>query len=208
VPGEQVLIVENDPIIGQMLAALLKTLGYSVTDVVRNGPDALVYATTRHPDLVLIDTSLSDPIDGILTGYYLAQMFNIPVLYISGDTSMQTIEVPKQANPIGYLVKPIEKQQLFSTIEIGLNIARSQNSSRDENLLRDNIRGLLGGGDGIICLDKKEGVLLMNPVAEFMTGLTTKSVFLSSLRDVLRFPEDIASSLFADSLVQASRGTP
>lgn len=48
----------------------------------------------------------------------------------------------------------------------------------------------------------------MNSVAEFITGTTTKSVFLSSVRDILQFLDEIAFSLFADSLVQASRGTP
>jgi two-component system, response regulator PdtaR len=208
VPGEQILIVENDPIIGRMLEILLKTLGYVVTDIVATGPDALVYATTRHSDLVLIDTSVSGPLDGIETAHYLTWMFNIPVIFLSGDTSTKVIERAKQANPLGYLIKPVEKQQLFSTIEIGLNLLPSQKISREEHQLRDHVAGLLGGDDGIICLNKKEGVLLMNSAAEFITGTTTRSAFLSPVREILRFPDEIASSLFADSLVQASRGTP
>lgn len=206
--GEQILVVENDIIIGRILEFLLKTLGYVITGIVDNGREAFVYATIHHPDLVVIDTSVSDPIDGIETAYYLTQMFDIPVIFLSGDASTQAIARAKQANPLGYLVKPIEKQQLFSTIEIGVNLISSQKSSRDENLLRDSIGGLLGGDDGIICLNKREGVLLMNSVAEFITGTTTKSVFLSSVRDILRFPNEITSSLFVDSLLQASRGTP
>lgn len=207
-PGEQILIVENDLIIGRMLEFLLKKLGYVVTDAVTSGSDALAYATTRRPDLVVIDTSVSGPIDGIETAHYLTHMFNIPVIFLSGDTSTQAIERAKQANPLGYLIKPIEIHQLFSTIEIGLNLLTSQKRPREENQLRDNVAGLLDGDDGIICLNKKERVLLMNSVAEFITGTTTRLVFLSSVRDILRFPDEIASSLFADSLVQASRGTP
>ena len=107
--------------------------------------------------------------------------------------------------PLG---QQIEKHQLFSTIEIGLNLLISQKRPREGNRLRDNVARLLGGDNGIICLNKKEGVLLMNSVGEFITGTTTRSLFLSSVRDILRFPDEIASSLFVDSLVQASRGTP
>jgi CheY-like chemotaxis protein len=208
VPGERILIVENDMIIGRMLELLLKTLGYVVTDIVENGPDALAYATIRHPDLVVIDTSVSDRMDGIEIAYYLTWMFNFPVIFLSGDASVQAIARAKQAKPLGYLVKPIEKEQLFSTIEIGLNLVAAQKSISSENHLRDSIGGLLQGDGGIICLNKREGVILMNPVAEFIAGTTTRSAFLSSVRDTLRFPDEIASSLFADSLVQASRGTP
>jgi CheY-like chemotaxis protein len=49
VTGEEILIVENDPIIGRMLEMLLKSLKYVVTDRVEDGPDAFIYATTRHP---------------------------------------------------------------------------------------------------------------------------------------------------------------
>ena len=107
--------------------------------------------------------------------------------------------------PLG---QQIEKHQLFSTIEIGLNLLISQKRPREGNRLRDNVARLLGGDNGIICLNKKEGVLLINSVGEFITGTTTRSLFLSSVRDILRFPDEIASSLFVDSLVQASRGTP
>jgi CheY-like chemotaxis protein len=208
VTGELILLVENDPIIGRMLGMLLTTLGYVVCDVVEDGPDALVYATTRHPDLVIIDTSVTNPLDGIETAFYLNQMFNFPVIFLSGDTLPQTIERAKRANPLGYLVKPTGKDQLFSTIEMGMNLLTSQKSSRNGNQVRDTIAGLLEGDDGIICLNKKEGVLLMNSSAGFITGTTSRTAFLTPVRDILRFHDEFASSLFADSLVQASRGTP
>lgn len=207
-PGGQILIVENDPIIGRMLEMQVKSLGYSVTGVVGNGADALVYATSRRPDLVVIDTSVSDPIDGIDTARYLTRMFTIPVVFLSGTTSPPEIERAKQANPLGYLVKPIGRDQLFSTIEIGLNLSKARKKPREENPVRNSIAGLLEGDDGIICLDTSEGVLLMNSVAEFITGTPTRSVFLSPVRDILHFPDEIASSLFADSLIQAYRGAP
>ena len=207
VTGEEILIVENDPIIGRMLEMLLKSLKYVVTDRVEDGPDAFIYATTRHPALVVIDTSISAPIDGIETACYLNQMFHFPIIFLSSDISPQTIERAKGANPLGYLIKPVGKDQFFSTIEIGLNLVRSLKVPGNQNPVQEQITGLLDGEDGIICLNKKDGVLLMNSSAEFITGATTRAAFLSPVKEILLFHDEFASSLFADSLVQAYRGT-
>lgn len=207
VTGEQILIVEHDPVIARMLGTILKSLGYSVSDTVDNALDAIVYSTVSHPDIVLIDTDVPGPVDGIGIACYLTQMFSIPVILVSGDQSGQTIERAKKGRPLGYLVKPVGKIQMYSTMEIALNLAAVLKKPREENQLRDSLQGLLAGDDGIICLDREERVLMMNSVAEFITGTAVRQAFLSPARDILSFPDGIASSLFADSLVQASRGT-
>jgi DNA-binding response OmpR family regulator len=110
------LVVEDDPDLGDILGALLETQGHSVR-VARNGEEGLRLVAARHPDLVLLDVEMP-----ILTGPEMSyRMFlhdigedQIPVLLVSGVTNLARI-----ADSIGtpyYLRKPYEVEALLRLI--------------------------------------------------------------------------------------------
>ncbi len=88
-----------------------------------------------HPDLVLMDIELRGETDGIETAIQLKSLHNIPIVFVTGAYDNKTIERAKQAEPMGYLIKPIDVQELKVTIEFAIFKHRLQ--IEKENLISD-----------------------------------------------------------------------
>src|SRR5512138_1007768 len=63
----RVLIVDDDPAIGQMLRIMLARGSYDVVGEAYNGTDAIAQFEALLPDVVLLDIMMSGPDDGLRT---------------------------------------------------------------------------------------------------------------------------------------------
>jgi DNA-binding response OmpR family regulator len=81
-----VLVVEDDAMIGVLLGEMLEAMGYGVCALETTGAGAVSAAVRYRPDLMIVDARLSDgsgvtAVDKILrTGF-------VPHVFISGDAS-------------------------------------------------------------------------------------------------------------------------
>lgn len=115
-----ILIVEDELIVALDIYTMLRQLGYHITGLCTSGADALANAEQNRPDLVLMDIHLSGTMDGISTATTLRQKYSIPVIYITSDAAEQTLGRAKKTQPLGYLVKPFDRQGLFTSVELAL----------------------------------------------------------------------------------------
>ena len=90
-------------------------------------------------DLVLIDIILASDKTGIDLGKHIREHYNIPFIFVTSNSDRATVENAKTVKPDGYLVKPFEQQDLYTSIEIALS---NYNYSRKEN------RKEIEGNDG------------------------------------------------------------
>ncbi len=116
----QILVVEDDPVISMLVTDRLTKFGYDVTATVSTGEEALTKAEKHAPDLVLMDIKLEGRMDGIETARSLRTLFDIPVIYVTAFTDEAFLERAKEAEPLGYLVKPYGERELRSAIEMAL----------------------------------------------------------------------------------------
>jgi CheY-like chemotaxis protein len=107
-----ILIVEDEILTALAASATLAELGYEVIDIAATADDALRAATTRRPDLVLMDITLDGEADGITAATQLRARFDLPVLFVSAHTDHRTMARAAAAKPVGYLFKPYTPQQL------------------------------------------------------------------------------------------------
>jgi len=114
----KVLIVEDDIFISAIFSFFLKDLGYEVAGRYQTGQKALECCATERPDVVLMDIHIEGEIDGIQTAERIQRDFDIPVIFISSDTSSTVVERAITSNSYGYLVKPVQKNELGITIEL------------------------------------------------------------------------------------------
>ena len=114
----KILIVEDDRFISTILAFFLKNLGHQSIERCRSGEEALEVCKNNRPEVVLMDIHLEGDMDGISTAEKIQREFEIPVIYISGDTSSEIVERAIITNSYGYLVKPIQKRELGITIDL------------------------------------------------------------------------------------------
>lgn len=127
----QILIVEDEQITAEDLRDIITELGYTVTDVVSSGTDALARAEKNRPDLVLMDIRIKGEIDGTEAARQLRERFDIAVVYLTAHVDRETLDRAKHAQPLGYITKPFKKTELQASIEIALEKHRKNRNSHE-----------------------------------------------------------------------------
>lgn len=119
--GARILVVEDDHIIATIIRKNLNRLGFSVSDVVASGEEAIRKAEDQHLDLVLMDIQLKGDMDGVEAAEQIRTRFDIPVVYLTAHDDAETLKRAKVTEPFGYILKPLERGDLRIAIEIALH---------------------------------------------------------------------------------------
>lgn len=141
----KILVVEDELIIAEDIKNMLHEMGYLVTGLAADYDEAQELINNEEPDIALIDIHLRGEDDGIKLAESIRKELNIPIIFITSYSDKATVEKAKQVMPEGYIVKPFEKADLYTSIEIALsNYAKKTNTefSKDESLnlvIRDSI---------------------------------------------------------------------
>lgn len=117
----KILIVEDNVIIADDMQSMLEEIGYEIVDNVIVYEQAIEVLKTQHVDLVLIDIILASDKTGIDLGKHIREVYNIPFIFVTSNSDRATVENAKTVKPDGYLVKPFEQQDLYTSIEIALS---------------------------------------------------------------------------------------
>ncbi|WP_435625500.1 LytR/AlgR family response regulator transcription factor [Flagellimonas sp.] len=126
----KILIVEDNVIIADDMQSMLEEIGYEIVDNVIVYEQAVDVLKNNEVDLVLIDIILASDKTGIDLGKHIREQYNIPFIFVTSNSDRATVENAKTVKPDGYLVKPFEQQDLYTSIEIALS---NFNYSRKEN---------------------------------------------------------------------------
>ena len=117
----RVLIVEDDPIITEDIKDMLTSVNYQVVATAYDKEEALEAIDQIKPDLVLLDINLDGNYEGFEVAEYINKTRKIPFLYLTSYSGKEVIDKAKQTLPMGYIVKPFNERELFSSIEIALH---------------------------------------------------------------------------------------
>ncbi|MFT5860598.1 MAG: DNA-binding NarL/FixJ family response regulator [Flavobacteriaceae bacterium] len=113
-----ILIAEDDMIIQMFISGIIKSAGFQIAGEARKGHQVLALSKEKMPDLVLMDIGLSGEIDGIETAKLLRDSHSIPVLFITGNSDEATIKRAEEAEPIGFIFKPLNERLLIEKIHL------------------------------------------------------------------------------------------
>lgn len=119
--GKKALIVEDDTMLCTIFDMFVKEIGMEITSTVNTGEKAIKSCKKNLPDIILMDIHLEGDMDGIETSRYICENFFIPVIYISGDTNIDTVKEATLKNTYGFLTKPITREKLEITIKFALS---------------------------------------------------------------------------------------
>ncbi len=121
VQRKSILVVDDGAITLRSVKALLDSR-YEVS-VATSGEKALKRMEKSLPDLVLLDYEMPG-LNGKETLERIRadeNMKDVPVIFLTGVADKQYIADVLQLNPMGYILKPPDKEKLFETIENALN---------------------------------------------------------------------------------------
>jgi DNA-binding LytR/AlgR family response regulator len=108
-------------IIADDMQSMLEEIGYEIVDNVIVYEQAEEVLKNQQVDLVLIDIILASDKTGIDLGKHIRANYDIPFIFVTSNSDRATVENAKSVKPNGYLVKPFEQQDLYTSIEIALS---------------------------------------------------------------------------------------
>jgi DNA-binding LytR/AlgR family response regulator len=114
-------IVEDEVIIADSICAVLRQLGYDTTEPATSYSEALDMIENEKPDLMLLDINLAGNKDGIQLAADIKARYDLPFIFLTANSDSATVERAKIVEPPAYLVKPFNKNELFTSIEICLS---------------------------------------------------------------------------------------
>jgi CheY-like chemotaxis protein len=117
-----ILIVDDHQATARSLATLLRSAGYS-TDVAYSGADALAKVAAAAPLAAMIDIHLPD-LNGLILSQKLRERLGpgVPLILLSGDTSMENINALSHVGATYFLSKPIHSSSLLKLMKHWLPI--------------------------------------------------------------------------------------
>jgi DNA-binding NtrC family response regulator len=140
---ESLLIVEDEFIVANDLTIILENAGYTVCAIADSVISAKRAVEKFRPAWVLLDIILQDGSMGTELAPYLQER-GIGYIYISANTNQSILEIVKNTQPYGFLVKPFREKDLL----IMLDIAHTRHESnlhfavQRQHLLQRQIRSL------------------------------------------------------------------
>lgn len=189
----KILIVEDEQIVAVAIEGHLQRLGYEVVGNAISGADAYEKAAELEPDLVLMDVRIEGPIDGIETARRIRESRDVPVVFLTAYSDVDTVERAKDVEPYGYIVKPFDPKDLHTTIEMALHKGKADRHLRESH---DNIRTILNAQrHGTIMLDAQGHVRFASQAALKMATASEQVVLGCGLEDLLPLSREQITAL-------------
>jgi len=166
-PNTNLLLV-LDKVRTHELRTPLVNLGYQVLNGFSSNEEVFKQINEFMPDLILVGIRDENGLGGIQFGQQVYNEFDIPVIYISDQSSQTTIRRAGGTAPFGYLFNPQDEKELLAAIEVALarhSMERKlRRSTQWLNTIIDSI------SEGLIAVNMEECIQFINPVAEMLTG--------------------------------------
>jgi two-component system nitrogen regulation response regulator NtrX len=153
-PGETVLIVDDEESVRKSLADVMRDEGYEVVTAAsgREGIDVLAEA---QPSIVLLDIAMPD-MDGIETLRRFRELRpDLPVIMVTGHGTIETAVKTTKMGAYDFIQKPPELQHLNLVVKHGLEESRlrEENESLKRSIERKN--EIVGESENILMLRRQ-----------------------------------------------------
>tara|TARA_Y100001936_G_scaffold69717_1_gene68812 strand:- start:17900 stop:18475 length:576 start_codon:yes stop_codon:yes gene_type:complete len=150
---KRVVIAEDEAIIRLDLREMLEEEGYVVVAETGRGDEAVALVQEHNPDLCVFDIKMPG-MDGLAAAREVSSERKAAVVILTAFSQRHLIEEARDAGVLSYLVKPFQREELVSAIEVALG--------RFEEIrqLDATVRELEGQLEVRKAVDRAKGVLM------------------------------------------------
>jgi CheY-like chemotaxis protein len=203
-PPYRILVVEDDEIISNLITTILEHTGYHVVGKTNSGEDAILKAATLEPDLVLMDIHLSGQMDGITAARYIFNLFHYPIVFLTAFFDDKLLELAKQAQPLGYIIKPFTDKVLASTIGLALYNHDIRKKFHPVCPIGEP-KKIMTSQDPILIIDTTGKVVFYNPSTVRFIERSEDQILMHSWKDVLTLINEVRGVEIPDPVSEVIR---
>lgn len=120
-----ILVVDDEPVIVELLRTYLTGLGYRV-EAAMNGGDALMLAELEPPDAVILDFKLPDMSGAEILGRLRAADDSLPVVMLTANTDEAVARGLLKAGALDYVCKPVRLELLETVVATAVCLGRKR----------------------------------------------------------------------------------
>lgn len=120
--NHDVLLVEDEMVVGLEIQKTLERLGYNVPDSFTRAENAIDFLQSREVDLVLMDVKLEGKLDGIEATKLIHDTSEVPVVFITSFSNESVLKRIRGTEASGYVLKPIHTGDLDNVISHTLGL--------------------------------------------------------------------------------------
>lgn len=124
-----VVVVEDEPDIGDLLALYLRREGWQV-HLTANGEDGLEAIRARQPDFVVLDIGLPGSLDGLDVCRELRRSSDVPVLFLTARDDEVDRILGLEIGADDYVTKPFSPREVVARIKAVLRRGRSADDAK------------------------------------------------------------------------------
>ena len=113
----RIIVVEDDPLIGMLMAEMLEEMGHDVCAIEETEDGAVAGAAARHPDIMIVDAWLGEG-SGIAAVDKILRAGPMPHIFVSGDISRVRILRPNSI----MVQKPFREADIANAIQRAVEV--------------------------------------------------------------------------------------
>jgi len=111
---KHILVVDDEPRIAEIARDYLERAGFKVTTA-GNGADALAFARTKRPDLIVLDLGLPQ-MDGLDVTRTLRKQSNVPIIMLTARVDESDKLIGLELGADDYVTKPFSPKELVARV--------------------------------------------------------------------------------------------
>jgi DNA-binding LytR/AlgR family response regulator len=133
-----------------------------VQNAVTTGQAAIEEVEKKLPDVILMDIMLKGDMTGIEAANIIRKKYDVPIIYLTANADIATVEKAKISLPYGYIIKPFTEKDLQTNIEIARFKFENDLKSKMES---DQFNRFFKHGDNenMVIIQSKKGLEKINP---------------------------------------------
>ncbi len=120
----RVLIADDEPLIRMDLKEILEESGYKVVAEAKDGAEAVEYAKTKDPDIIIMDIRMPN-MGGLEAAEQIKNELGsgVPIVMLTAYGQPELYEKASDLGVFAYLTKPLRKADLFPAMEVAISRA-------------------------------------------------------------------------------------
>lgn len=116
----RILIVEDEVLIAEHLAKILRSQGYEQVQMVHRLSKALETLQSQKFDLALLDINLNSQTEGVEIAKAIEKDYKFPYMFITAQTDPLVLGMAVKLHPKAFITKPFNKVDVAMAVELAL----------------------------------------------------------------------------------------